>query len=146
MIEIMALGLRIRSSKLEIIEEPPSSEMLDDSKFTTKILKIDKGRQSIDDFKTQLDILIYNDKLNFGFDIQEASYPPERASQDRLYLIKDGYRFIYDETKRKNWLNQNNTSLNLDTWCNSMEESFFKDKESEEAIMNHFAENCFKKN
>ena len=73
----MALGLRIRSSKLEIIEEPPSSEMLDDSKFTTKILKIDKGRQSIDDFKTQLDILIYNDKLNFGFDIQEASYPPE---------------------------------------------------------------------
>ena len=27
-----------------------------------------------------------------------------------------------------------------------MEESFFKDKESEEAIMNHFAENCFKKN
>ena len=48
----MASGLRTASSNLEIIEQTTPLRMLDTSESTTKIIKIDKGQQSIDDLKS----------------------------------------------------------------------------------------------
>ena len=52
LIETMASGLRTASSNLEIIEQTTPLRMLDTSESTTKIIKIDKGQQSIDDLKS----------------------------------------------------------------------------------------------
>jgi hypothetical protein len=99
--------------------------------------KIYQGARDLAELKTSVSLLIDNKKIDFGFKVLDASYPGEGGSEERLYLIKNGYRIV-SEDKQVDWLNQNNTGLNLDSKCNSKADTLFKDDAAEAEIESHF--------